>query len=306
MRSSTRVVLPLLAIVVSAVPSRAAEQKVALRYDVQVAGKNVPNPFVDVIIQGEKVLAIVDTGAGTHAMAGWLANKLKLARHAAPGAFGDITGSSAKVDYANAAIEVGALGKFDLGDTVVIDLPPPMEASRIGFILSPQLLAKSGQAIVLDLPGATMSITDEKSAFARPAGASMANTWARACGDAANPLANVTFAIPVSIEGNPATLTIDTGGSTTKVFAADAAGVALAARAKPRTDKGMGAAGAFDANELAEVTVKAGAVGKKITLQFIPGKIEGECPVSGVLGMDLLKPCVVAVSSHRVAVGCAK
>ncbi len=266
------------------------------------------SPIVEGTLAGVPALFVLDTGAGTHTLASWLARKARLTTRPTELKARDAAGRSLDLSMVHGVkVSISGLGAFTLEDAIVAEFPAFFEDEGIGGALSPQLLAPVGKAILLDMPASRARLEDAAVAerVARALPRSLAERGVQGCSDLAAPLANFLFQVPTLVDGADLLLTIDTGAGRTGVHAASAAGAKLEPRAVPR----QGAAalgGPHEASSVPGVIVKSGAAEATLDVDLVPAKGGGStCRADGHLGMDLLKRCVLAVSRSGFAGGCA-
>ena len=110
------------------------------------------SPIVEGRLAGVPALFVLDTGAGTHTLASWLAKKAGLKTQRTELKVRDAAGRSVDLSLVHGVrVAINGLGVFTFPDAVVAEFPPFFEEEGIGGALSPQLLPPAGQAIV-DMP----------------------------------------------------------------------------------------------------------------------------------------------------------
>jgi predicted aspartyl protease len=257
-------------------------------------------------LAGVPTLFVLDTGAGTHTLAFWLAKKAGLNRRQTELKARDGAGRTLDVNLVHRVqVAIPGLGAFTLEDAIVAEFPPFFEEEGIGGALSPQLLAPRGRAVVLDMPASRARLEDAAGAkrAARSLPQSLAANGIAGCADLAAPLANFLFQVPVVVEGEDLLLTLDTGAGRTGIHEASAAGPKLKPRAVPR--KGAASlGGVHEASSVQGVLVKAGTAEAMVEVDLVPAGRSRTCRADGLLGMDVLKQCVLVVSRSDFAGGC--
>jgi predicted aspartyl protease len=99
-----------------------------------------------------------------------------------------------------------------------------------------------------------------------------------------------------TVNGQSATFEVDTGSPETHVFAASKLGQSLAQRAGRVEHRG--AVGAeYDARLVTGVDAKIGDVHRTVDVLLIPGEGPAGCLFDGMLGMDVLGNCRLALDS---------
>ena len=217
------------------------------------------SPIVEGRLAGVPALFVLDTGAGTHTLASWLAKKAGLKTQRTELKVRDAAGRSVDLSLVHGVrVAINGLGVFTFPDAVVAEFPPFFEEEGIGGALSPQLLPPAGQAIV-DLPASRARLEGAAVATraARGLPLALAEHGMAGCTDLAAPLANFFFQVPVVVDGEDLLLTLDTGAGRTGIHELSAAGPKLKPRAVPQ----QGAAavgGVHEASSVQGVMVKAG------------------------------------------------
>ena len=117
------------------------------------------------------------------------------------------------------------------------------------------------------------------------------------------PLANLVFQVPTLVEGEDLLLTIDTGAERTKLHEGPGARARLKLRGAPRTGA-AGIGGEHEAVTVGSLGIRAGAAAATLDVDLAPVASSGTCRSDGVLGMDLLQRCVLAISRAEFAGGC--
>jgi hypothetical protein len=263
------------------------------------------SPCVQATVGGKPVLLIVDTGAAVHTLASWAAEAGGIEVRDAAERASDQSGRSTGVALApDPAIAIEGWGQVADAPAIVVDLPPFFEAAGIGGIVSPQLLAPPGQAVVLDLVAGTMSLADAGQAFDDlGAGTSLTEGGVRACGNAASTFPNVSFAAPVLVAGETVLLSVDTGADVTRVRTSSPAGRVLAERVTGKA-RDLGVTGASDTSVVPAVVIAIGAMEVTTEVTLLPGGTSPICPSEGSLGLDVLRRCRLALNTTRLAGRC--
>lgn len=155
-------------------------------------------------------------------------------------------------------------------------------AFRDDGVLSPWQLAREGHALLLDFPRGEMVITTWERAQGRvnQRGASLAVVEAEPDGK---------FVVEATACGRPARLEIDTGAEITTLFQR---------RASDLSDGSVGIR-AFRTN------LRVGGVSEHLSVMLVEQLAQGPRPErDGLLGMDLLRHCRVALDSKRLIASC--
>lgn len=279
------------------------------RLQFEVSGRQFQLPVVTGSVGGVRTLLLVDTGASANMVTGWLARraKLPLSSHGDTGR--DHVGRAVTTARTpKPSLVVDGWGPLPERETLVIEVPEALERLGIGAFLSPQRL--DAAAVVLDLPRGELregrDLGDEKGALAEWASLSRPEARGlpegRVCLDRASLVGGVAFVLPATLRagaapgadapGNAAELLVDTGAQRTDLLTTSAAGRALA----PASEAGesvFAASGKITTRRLRGVDLEVGDVRARLDVELLPGAAESACPRDGVLGMDVLRRCVL-------------
>jgi hypothetical protein len=298
----------------SAPPIARPVPRVSLRFEID----NKPFPFavVDAKVLGEPTLALLDTGAGNHAVAGWLARKVasrnlgssegtRFGVQSTGRTTSDPAGHVVEVrEVAEPELEIVGFGKLPSQPAMVIDLPEAFERVGVGLIVSPQFLIENDESLVLDLPKREMwreaSFTKETVGPGRrfPEPKLCAGEWSR--------FHSILFVVPATIDGEAVELTLDTGGDATVLTSASAAAGALLSRHTTKKDWGLAAGGKVDVRTIPPVVIRVGEVERTREIPILSSaKPKTGCGPDGQLGLDVLRSCVLTLSRSRASARCA-
>jgi hypothetical protein len=116
------------------------EKRAILHYEVN--GRHYDHPLVQATLAGERTMMLVDTGAASHVLAGWLARKAGLSLKKRGDVGADHAGRTIaefRVEHPGLAID----GWGDLADepALAAEVPAFFEEFGIGGFVSPQHLA---------------------------------------------------------------------------------------------------------------------------------------------------------------------
>ena len=150
------------------------EKRVAFHWELK--GKRFPLPLVHGTIGGTPTWMLVDTGANSHVVAGWLARQVGLSLKKLGDLGADHAGrtiATYRVDHPQMTIETRRGQRCSTGRLLATAMPPLIEELGIGAFVSPQRLVESADgAIVLDFPLGEMRASkyDDKVRTARAQG----------------------------------------------------------------------------------------------------------------------------------------
>jgi hypothetical protein len=257
-------------------------------------------PVVHATIADHPTLLLVDTGAYDHILHGWFVHVLQEGEAA--------TKSEAVVDHAARSVSVERWSSLSFaidGWSPLAPIKPAVlgdenlgpRAIGIGGILSPQRLATAGRAVALDFPANEMAEVSEAAATARLGAHGSFLGVATSC-DGAH------YVLAATVEGKPAQLIVDTGSFTTDLKASSSPGRALAGRSSiAREIYTVG--GPVETRVLSDAELKAGQLSTKLDVRVVSDRTRASrCPHDGVLGMDVLRACVLVMDASRMRIAC--
>jgi predicted aspartyl protease len=273
-----------------------------LRYEIR--GRTFPLPLVSGTIAGQPALMLVDTGANSHVIAGWLARKLGLPMKKLGDVGTDHVGKTIatfRIDKPDMTID--QWGALAAGPVLATDVPEVIEKLGIGAFISPQRLVEEGDAVVLDLEKGEMRAAwwDEAHYDLAASGAPLVlGDAGRACEETDGPIRGLAYVLPATVDQNRVELLVDTGAQHSDVFASSRAGQALAPSSVPNKEPMYTASGKISARKLRGARVVAGSFGVNSDVDLIGGGADGSCPRDGVLAMDLLRSCTLLLGRTRM------
>jgi hypothetical protein len=171
-------------------------------------------------ISGQPVLMLLDTGANSHVIAGWLARKLALPMQKLGDVGTDHVGKSiATYRVDNPAIAIDDWGPLAVTTALATEVPSAIEKLGIGAFISPQRLDEEGDATMVDLAK----------------GEIRAAWWDVAFGELSmqendGPVKGLAFVVPATIDAHEVELLVDTGAQHSDVFTTSPVGKTLAAQ----------------------------------------------------------------------------
>lgn len=275
------------------------------RLQFEVSGRAFQLPVVTGTVGGVRTLLLVDTGASANMVTGWIARqaKLPLSSHGDTGR--DHVGKTVTTARTSRpSLAVDGWGALPDRETLVVEVPAALERLGIGAFLSPQRL--DAAAVVLDLPRGELregrDLGDEKGALAEWASLSRPEARglpeARVCLDRASLVGGLAFVLPARLRppgGSPpreAELLVDTGAQRTNLLTTSPAGRALSPGSEPG-ESVFAASGTITTRRLRGVDLEIGDVRARLDVELLPGSTHPSCPRDGVLGMDVLRRCVL-------------
>ena len=288
---------------VNAEPAVAERVKRHVKLHFELGRRPFPLPLVHGTVSGEPTWMLVDTGANSHVIAGWLARKAHLEARNLGDVGTDHTGraiATSRVDHPKVLVdEWGALSDSPI---LVTEVPEAVARLGIGAFISPQALAAANGAIVLDLKSAEMREEDggHPKALLGPRGAEVFGTAAHPCVDDDSPIRGLAFVIPVTIEGTRAALLLDTGAHHTDLLSSTPIGKRFLPRSVPNREQVYAASGKIVTRTVRTAKVTLGEYAVVTDVDLIPGESDPSCPRDGVLAMDILRSCVIVLERAKV------
>lgn len=285
-------------------PARRAQ----LRYEMR--GRAFPMPIVSGTVEGQPTLMLVDTGANSHVIAGWFARKVGLALQELGDVGTDHIGRAIQASRVeDPHVTIQGWGPLDAGPMMATEVPDFIERLGIGAFISPQRLAREGDAVILDLAHAELREASEGEAaraLDRAGGSPLVGDGAsHLCEEKEGAIHGLTHVLDASIDGTATRLMVDTGAAHSDLFLSSGPGKKLAAKAKKKREALYTASGKIQGRTLPSVRVSAGASSVVTDVDFIAGNDDPSCPRDGVLGMDLLRACVLVLGPRAIDGRCA-
>lgn len=253
---------------------------------------------------------LVDTGANSHVIAGWLARKLALPLKKLGDIGTDHVGKSIatyRIDKVDLAID--EWGKLSTSTVLATEVPGVIERLGIGAFISPQRLDEEGDAVVLDLRKNELrsawsdDIREELGDGGSPL---VVLDQSRACEEADGPVKGLAFTVPAVVESQRVQLLVDTGAQHSDVFTSSPAGQRLLGQSTANKEPMYTASGKISARQVRAAKVSVGAFSTIADVDLIQGAGDSSCPRDGVLAMDVLKNCTLVLSRSRIQGRCGK
>lgn len=271
----------------SAAPRRGV---VAIEVEAKKPGtKPFPFVFVEGKIGDRPTRFILDTGASVHALDAAIASAAGL-------------GSPAKASL----LSIDGWGTLPEHAVVVRELSATLRSHGIGGILSPQLLAEPGQAVVLDFVKRQLRTRPRAAAWSElgDIGPMLTAPGAKPCAAEAEGIGGVALVVDATIEGEATRLALDSGSSRTIL----ADGSKAAAKVAVRPVLGRSIASAITGDVATSIyggaPMAVGGWSTTLDLGIAPGEQPPRCGHEGRIGIDVLQQCAVAVTSEELLVAC--
>jgi hypothetical protein len=260
-------------------------------------------------IAGHPALMVIDTGANSHVIAGWLARKLGLTMRKLGDTGTDHVGKTIttfRIDKPELAIDDwGALAPVPV---LATEVPEAIEKLGIGVFISPQGLVEDGDAVLLDLVKGEMRPAwwdEAEDALAAGGLPLVLGEQARACEDNEGRIKGLSFVLPATVGDERAELLVDTGAQYSDLFTTSTPGERLVGRSLVDKEPMYAASGKVSARKLSGARVGVGSVAVTTDVGLIVGSSDASCPRDGVLAMDVLRSCTLLLGRARLYGRCA-
>jgi len=278
---------------------------IQLQYPGVLRRADLPTPAARVTVAGRSAWFLFDTGAGVHTLASWFVKAAGLGTAELEGMGGrDSTGRRLQYRVARGVrLSLDGGGEIALGDAAVADFPPFFEEQEVGGALSPQLLAPTGSAAVLDLRGPELRIEAFDAAVSRLGAVELRRGPALTICSERAPLPNRLFAVRASVGGESASMILDSGAAHSKLNAASRAARRLPGPLEDGTSTGL--SGVPDSVQIARrVRVSLGKHAGTADLRV--GPLRNSCGPDGILGLDVIRECAFVMGEDRIAYECGE
>lgn len=269
-------------------------ENIPLEYDRKLSNMGFPNPLLKATVRGQTAWFIIDTGASQHTFASWLVGASGLKSFDSNSTVRGSTGVESKIRVVrDATLHLdGRNGEIPLRQAIVVDFPKIFAEQRIGGLISPQLLAPAGKAAVVDLnvPRLTFSYPPVPS------------EETRVCTNSNSQFINRLYAAEVSVGNVKALVLVDTGATSTVVTASSAVAASISDRTLGnRNVQGVGG----DVTTTVETKpLEIHLAGTSRILALSVGGAPQSCGPDGVLGMDALRGCLLALGESVFSWSC--
>ncbi|HEU4410409.1 MAG TPA: hypothetical protein VFS43_34460 [Polyangiaceae bacterium] len=274
-----------------------------LRYEPELSRAGIAAPLVDVTVRGVQATLLVDTGSAMHVLAPWLVRDAGLRSDEADGGLYDATGKLLPVSVLrDVSAELDGWGELGPAQNFISSpFPSVFERLRIGGLLSPQLLARGDETVMLDFREPSLWL--EGPAARRRVAAAPA-TPATFCRSPVGRLDNLLFLTPVTIGRSVARLTLDSGAGATQLNESSNAGRLALQNSAPTPMQARGIAGrAVPLRVVENATVRLGSAEQRADV-FVADVGSSYCAGEGRVGMDVLRSCRVGLGRSHFSISC--
>lgn len=263
---------------------------VALELEAKKAGSRpLPFAFVEGKVGDRPARFIVDTGVSVHAVDAAVASAANLG--ASPNA---------------SQLSIDGWGALPAHAVAVRELSATLRTHGIDGVVSPQLLAEGGQAVVLDLANRQLRQRPRATAWSELAdlGVVLTAPGTKPCAFDEAGAGGVALAIDATVDGEPARLAVDTGASRTALVEGATAAAKVAAHPVLGRSVAVATSGDVPTSIHGGVPLTVGGLSTTSDVGLAPGTRHAQCGYEGRIGMDLLQRCALAITSDQLMVAC--
>ena len=243
-----------------------AQRRVAA-VGMELGGKRL-KPHVRGTLAGQPVIFFLDTGASSHVLTLSAVKKAGLTAAETSISGSDHAGAPVVIRRVEKPdVAIAGLGKVDVGNTLVADVPAFFDDLGIAGFLNPQLLGRDDEETVLILSASTLSIGAPGSMPGPVAGKSFGGPLSACEQPDEHGIRSRVFILSSDVDGHAVRLELDTGAVATDLFASSQAGAALSGKSTTTTE----AHGALEAHSRSRASRLRG---------FESGRSNGPCSSS--------------------------
>lgn len=265
-------------------------------FDYRLQGRPFASPIIRAKVGGIETNLMIDTGANSHMISGWLARRAGLELESVGDSGTDHAGKTIRPFRTNRPnIQLETWGALPDQATLVAEMPAVIEKLGIGGFLSPQQLATEDAYIVLDLERAEMR-TATKEETDKITGRVLGNGTTRLCVDESTPLKSRSYVVKGKLEDHDVDLLVDTGAAMTDVLSTSEVAKAIMPRTVENKDEVYAASGKVKPRVLKNGKLALGEVESMVDINVLGGGPDAFCPRDGVVAMDVLRHCVLVFS----------
>jgi len=285
--------------------STCADCVIPLYYDSDLVKQGFPSPLVHLRIGDHDAAFIIDTGASVSTFATWFTQEAEVSVQDSTATAVGSTGVKSTVRTASDIS--GVLENripIHIQQAIVVDFPPIFKTNRLGGLLSPQLFAANGRAAILDLRVPSLRFKPFNSAVAELGFKKLnPSDQTHVCVNHDSQFVNRLYQVAISVAGAAGTMLLDTGATRTLVTANSRIGQSLGQRSTEEQHS-QGVGGAIQKNRTVS-RVQLNFMGQEIPLRSITiGASSSDCGPDGLVGMDVLRSCVLVLDTTRATVKC--
>ena len=284
-------------------PEAATAPRAMKIHFIEVQGQSFPYPLALVRVKGRASWWLVDTGASHDVMALWLARAVGL--EVEPfGQRGESHGGQEVGTWLvrQPEMAIDGWGERRVDEVIAVELPSVFERFGLGGVLSPQALAGAGQAAILDLPAAELTLAAADTSLSPERGMRLVLGPEPVC-TVPGPTRGAVYVLGATVEGMPTRLIVDSGAARTDLLEQ----TRVARSLRPRTVAGGAsytAAGRMPSGRVDAVSLRIGELSTVVDLGILAGGAGTGCPRDGHLGLDVLRHCVLLLASDRFDARC--
>lgn len=258
-------------------------------------GQLAPLPLVHGTVGGKPTWMLVDSGATTHFLTSWMAERANVRTGPSTVSVSDHVRRDLNVALADRSlVVVDGWGGLTQGELLVVDESASGLGAKnnIGLVLSPQAL-DDDRPVIFELDRRSIRTGTEAEALR-----ALAARRVPVATDDIEPCGGL-FLVNALIDGHAVRLTVDTGASSTDLFSLSDAGRALTARSVRAREEGEPSSGPVARRVAKHARIQLGALTVHEDIDLYVGAPDTTCPADGVLGVDVLRSCVLVFGGEK-------
>lgn len=276
-------------------------------YDRALAAQGFPNPLVKARIAGHEAIFVVDSGASVDVLADWYVKVAGIPASARTDSTALGSGGRTTAERITHRLQGHWSDgqRFTLNEAIIIAFPPLFESLHLGGLVSPQLLAPTGMAAVLDLRVPSLQFMPFARALSdlqRSKAPTVPLDLTHPCRNSDSKLVNRQYLAPVTTAGVTDLMLVDTGA--TKTIFSEESKIAHAIESGSEVGPPSEAVGGQvnDRRMVRDVQLLRG--GRIVGLNPSIGGVSVPCDAKGILGMDALRSCLLILGDNEMAYSC--
>lgn len=272
-------------------------EHIKLAYETSLSKEGFSSPVLKGAV-GSKMTGyfLIDTGATSNVLASWYVQGLPQVKKSVM-EVPDSTGNMIKVVLVKSDFKIGSKIIKDL-NFLVADLPPDFNKNKIAGLISPKSLSS---VVVIDFKTPQLTLGDSMESMQKLSKIELIpRTQQTAC---VAPFSSL-FSVDVTIRKQTTKLLVDSGSETTKIFLESKIGQSLKSIAQKTEKQTSGVSGnKVDLLKLPNGPIQFADYQKTISVLIQDAHGKG-CPSDGLLGMDLLKNCILLMAKEDIGISC--
>lgn len=279
----------------------AGDRDFPIRYVDSLVSSGFASPVVEMEIAGRTGLFLVDSGASVTVLAKWFAEEASV-KSGVQGKTSDATGDRKATRIARETWTMksrhGEKVAFGNRFAVIVDLPSVFKEHGLAGILSPQQLLVKEEICLLNL-GSSPFLRIQDNWPSDFQGTPLDVVVSAGPGGTETSL----YTLKALVEGDPAVFVVDTGADGVGLGSETQVGKKLFSKSKISAAKVGGISGSPQGiREIPSAQVEI--LGKSQTMKIRLQPVSAEMPASGMIGMQFLKRCALALARNKGSISC--